>query len=449
MATAWKPGRRDTPIDINYPDIIYVPEDAHFDLPSESVRWVRDGREQKLNLRHRHTYVLPSGFKVHLEKPRGSRTWRLVGTHAECTLCHKPSTVSGGGKSEISKSLTDAIIQGPVFVADFKTDFDAVAALLARDYSDRFREPARSGTDLRPILSPRRSLGSVIKLFTPSADEYCASYNAWLDTIPPHIKELVLVVKRFCKPEWGDHWREHFSVDVINGVPANELRLDSRPIESSFLRVGFAADGSWRTFGLRKDFYPAQKIQMEDDITASIVVPRARLAGLGVSAVQPSLKFVHNCETRLFQRPDDAIHRGYDHQTESDFARFGTFFLQLRTAHFGAGAGADRRRDRLRRIHAGHAGTHQGRGGGRPAGVFCVVRTPSHGRWCAFEESTLPSDAAGPARSKGLVPCRGRLEAHASGAGRAPGPDAGQCSPCGTAQQSRRAGHQASPAGSL
>ena len=37
--------------------------------------------------------------------------------------------------------------------------------------------------------------------------------------------------------------------------------------------VGFAADGSWRTFGLRKDFFPATKIQVEDDITASVVVP--------------------------------------------------------------------------------------------------------------------------------------------------------------------------------
>ncbi len=33
-----------------------------------------------------------------------------------------------------------------------------------------------------------------------------------------------------------------------------------------------------------------------------------------------------NCESRLFQRPDDAIHRGYDKQTESDFARLDNFF---------------------------------------------------------------------------------------------------------------------------
>ena len=33
-----------------------------------------------------------------------------------------------------------------------------------------------------------------------------------------------------------------------------------------------------------------------------------------------------NCEQRLFQRPDDAIHRGYDKQTEADFAGQENFF---------------------------------------------------------------------------------------------------------------------------
>lgn len=313
-------------VDRDWPDVFYVPEDARFSLIRQSVSWGRGPQEVTLRLRHGHTYLLPSGFKVHLEKPAGSRAWRLVGTHAETTLCHKPCTVSGGGKSEISKSLTDAVIQGPVFVADFQADFEAVAALIERDYSDRFRDPARRGQDRRPLLSPERSLGSVIKLFTPSAVEFSDAHNAWLATIPQHRKELVLVVKRFHRPEWGADWRARFSVDVINGVPANELRVEGRRIETSFLRVGFAADGAWRTFGLRKDFHPALKLQMEDDITAAIVVPRDRLVGLGKANVEPSLKFVHNCEYRLFQRPDDAVHRGYDHATERDFARAGNFF---------------------------------------------------------------------------------------------------------------------------
>jgi len=313
-------------VDRRYPDIIYVPEDSHFDLPTQSVTWSHEGKPVTVKLRLGHSYVLPSGFKVNMEKPRGSRTWRLVGTHAECTFCHKPCTVSGGGKSEISKSLSDAIIQGPVFTANFAADFDLVAQLLAHDFSERFRDPARRGSDHRPILSPQRSLGSVIKLLTPAPVEFSDEYNAWLEAIPQHLKELALVVKRFHKPEWGDAWREHFGVAVINGVPANELRLHGRQLEASYLRVGFASDGSWRTFGLRKDFHPALKIQMEDDITASIVVPRRALDGLGVAAVQPALKFVRNVEYRLFQRPDDAIVRGYDHQTEADFARPHTFF---------------------------------------------------------------------------------------------------------------------------
>jgi len=35
---------------------------------------------------------------------------------------------------------------------------------------------------------------------------------------------------------------------------------------------------------------------------------------------------VHNCELRLFQRPDDAVIRGYDRRTERDFSRPGHFF---------------------------------------------------------------------------------------------------------------------------
>ena len=69
------------------------------------------------------------------------------------------------------------------------------------------------------------------------------------------------------------HWREHFSVDIINGKPANELKCENRKLVTTYLRVGFDSDGSWRTFGLRKDFHPALKIQVEDDITASVVVP--------------------------------------------------------------------------------------------------------------------------------------------------------------------------------
>jgi hypothetical protein len=210
-------------------------------------------------------------------------------------------------------------------VADFQRDFNQVAKLLRRDYSNRFNDPARNGTDHRLVLSPERSLGSVIKLFTPSQRDYSEEYNQWLGSIPQYLLELVFVVKRFYKPEWEEKWREHFSVDIINGTPGNELKCDNRKLISNFLRVGYDSDGSWRVFGLRKDFHPASKLQMEDDITVSVVVPAEALKHLNPDYSHPSVKFVKNCERRLFQRPDEAVHRGYDRQTESDLAQPGNF----------------------------------------------------------------------------------------------------------------------------
>ncbi len=311
-------------VDKAFPDILYVPENARFDLHAQRVFWRNDAGDQAIKLVPGQTYVRPSGYKVRMEKPGLNRAWRLVGVTAEGALCHKPCTVSGGGKSEISKPITDAVLTGPVFVADLKADLARVAELINRDYSDRFQDPAR--VDQRAVLSAERSLGSVIKLLMPDERDFTPEYNAWLQSVPQYLKELVFVVKRYYKPEWGANWREHFSVDIINGTPGNELKCDNRKLVTTCLRVGFDSDGAWRTFGLRKDFYPAEKIQAEDDITASVVVPAERVTDLAEPATVPALKFVTNCERRLFQRPDDAIHRGYDHQTESDFTRPDNFF---------------------------------------------------------------------------------------------------------------------------
>ncbi len=312
-------------IDRQHPSIVYVPENTRFDLERQSVSWTTPNGPQSIHLRVDHFYFLPSGFRVHLEEPVGNRAWRLIGTKPEGVLCHKPCTVSGGGKSEISKPITDAIIHGPVFVADFHKDFEAVGSLIRHDFSNRFRDPAFRGKDHRAILAPDRSLGSVIKLLTPSSD-YSPEFNTWLIGIPQHIKELVFVVKRFWKPAWGDQWESQFAVDVVNGQPSNELRIGRKRLATQFLRVGYDLDDQWRVFGLRKDFHPAVKVQMEDDITASVTVPRGHLSGLADSAIQHSLKFIVNTENRLFQRPDDAFVRGYDHFAEEEFAESGNFF---------------------------------------------------------------------------------------------------------------------------
>ncbi len=312
--------------DKNHPHIVYVPGNSRFDLATQRVVWTHDGREQSLHLAPGEIYVYPWGYTVRMHKPEGGRSWRLIGTIADGRLCHKPCTVSGGGKSEISKPITDAILFGPVFVADFQKDFDQVEAILKKDYSTRFRPEFMKDKASRPILGAARSLGSVIKLLTPNPTEFTDEYNDWLRALPQHIKDLVFTVKRFHKPEWGDDWRNHFGVDIINGVPGNELKLGRRKLLSTCLRVGYADDGSWRVFSLRKDFHPAAKLQTEDDITASIVVPTTALTGLRQDQGAGSVKLVRNCEYRLFQRPDDAVHRGYDKQTELDMSGPGNFF---------------------------------------------------------------------------------------------------------------------------
>src|SRR5581483_3091589 len=90
-------------------------------------------------------------------------------------------------------------------------------------------------------------------------------------------------------------------------------------------RVGLDQSHAWRTYKVRQDFAAAAKIQTEDDISASVCVPAERLSNLNRPAGPAAYKFAANCEYRLFQRPDDAIHRGLDKQTESDLARADNF----------------------------------------------------------------------------------------------------------------------------
>lgn len=307
------------------PGLIYVPEHARASVRRQEVYWTEGEVERSIPLMPDHVYMLPSGYKLHMEKHAGAPSYRIVGTSAEGTFCHKPCTVSGGGKSEISKSLQDYMLYGPIFISDPKVDLAMVKDIISRNYGDRWKptasdRPNYSKRKTRPLLSPERSVGSVIKLLTPS-DQYTDAYNAWLAGIPNHIFALVFIIKRFYRASWGDDWQAHFSVDTVNGVPGHELKMGERKLVGTYLRVGFTADGNWRTFKLRQDFIAARKIQTEDDISASVVVPSAALGWKdGVSK-----KFVYNCEYRLFQRPDDAVHRGLDRQTERDLTRGDNF----------------------------------------------------------------------------------------------------------------------------
>ena len=320
-------------VDATHSNVIYVSENARFTVSDQRISWHVNSVSHDIPLRPGHIYITPSGYKVRLEKHPAAPSWRLIGTLFEGVLCHKPCTVSGGGKSEISKSIADYLLHGPIFVADAENDMDLIQELFDRDYSDRWKPGGRVQPDYtrkptRKVLDKARSLGSVIKLLTPSID-YTDTYNQWLEDIPDHIYAIVFIIKRMHTGD-PDEWRKHFSVDIVNGHPGHELKFGDRRLVGTYLRIGLFGESTWRTYKLRQDFAPAQKVQMEDDITASVVVPRRALQYLGNAITEEtSYKFVRNCEYRLFQRPDDAVHRGLDKQTEADLARSDNFIVNL------------------------------------------------------------------------------------------------------------------------
>ncbi|HRK62420.1 MAG TPA: hypothetical protein PLY88_07735 [Candidatus Omnitrophota bacterium] len=311
-------------IDKKHKDIIYVPENSRFNMHLQTVSWEKNDKIHSIHLKAFHYYILPSGYKITLRKRIDGKTWYLIGIAPEGTLCHKPCTVSGGGKSEISKSIMDAVVPSSFYTHNLPKDLDTVEEIMRHDFTKRYREASKNKPKSRPILSPDRSLGSVIKLLSPSP-EYTDEYNAWLNSIFPTIKDLIYLIKCYYREDWGQDWRKHFTVDIMNGYLGHELKLDDRKVVSSYLRVGYEPDGTRRVFRVRQDFTAAQKLQVEDDITASALVPASSIKYLNPEYKNPSVKVVTNCEYRLFQRPDDAIIRGYDKQAELDLSSPNTF----------------------------------------------------------------------------------------------------------------------------
>ena len=125
-------------IDKKHPTIVFIPDAAQINIQQQQIQWLCEGLTHTIKLLINHTYIYPNGFRVHMERHPNAPSWRLVGTFPEGTFCHKPSTVSGGGKSEISKSIAGAIISGAVFVDNFDKDMDRVADIFDHDYSSPF-----------------------------------------------------------------------------------------------------------------------------------------------------------------------------------------------------------------------------------------------------------------------------------------------------------------------
>ncbi len=312
-------------VDKKYPNIIYIHEHADIDIEKGTVSWTHEGTLHSLNLSPEKIYVHPTGHKFQLVKHPEQQLWRIVDTAPEGVFCHKPSTVSGGGKSEISKSMQNAIKYGAFYIQNLEEDSKMADMLINYDYSHRWKNIWPDARPSRPFLSPHRTLGSAVKLLTPS-DQYSDDYNKFLESIPVHVKTLALYIKRMYRSHLDKgSWKEYLNVELVNGRKGNALRYKHNKIIASYVRIGFNPDGQWFLHKLRSDFIPSKKIQTEDDITASITLPANRLNDLNPEYKNKSVKLLMNCESHLFQRPDEAIIRGYDKEAEEDIVRENTF----------------------------------------------------------------------------------------------------------------------------
>ena len=313
-------------VDRKYSDIVYIPEYADIDVESSAVSWTYKNKEYSLKLSPQKVYVHPTGHKFQLVKHPTQAMWRIIDTAPEGVFCHKPSTVSGGGKSEISKSMQNAVKYGYFYVENLEVAENKVDEIINYDYSKRWKVIYPDASNSRSFLSKERTLGSAVKLLTPS-DNYNGEYNNFLKEIPEYVRTLALFVKRHYRgqEELGMKWREFFNVEIVNGRPGNVLRYKHNPITASYVRIGFNEEGRWYLHKLRSDFVPSVKIQTEDDISATITVPAKQLSNLNKEYTNPSVKLVANCESYLFQRPDEAVIRGYDKEAEQEIVDNNTF----------------------------------------------------------------------------------------------------------------------------
>ncbi|SDW96279.1 hypothetical protein SAMN05444411_102558 [Lutibacter oricola] len=311
--------------DKKYPNLVYIPENAYINTNSNDITWTYNGENQKLVLSPYKTYIHPTGNKFKLEKHKAISLWRIVNTSPEGIFCHKPCTVSGGGKSEISKSMLNAITYNSFNIIDIEEDFKKADEIIEFDYSKRWKNYDSSLPPSKPFLSKERTLGSAVMLLTPNKQN-SDEFNEFLNNIPVHIRSLVLFVKRLYRQDHGDlNWKDCMSVQIINGQKGTGLWYFENPVVGSYVRIGFNQEGIWMLNKLRSDFSASTKIQTEDDISASITIPADRLKNLNPQYKNKSLKVVANCESHLFQRPDEAIVRGYDEGAEHDLVSNNVF----------------------------------------------------------------------------------------------------------------------------
>ena len=145
-----------------------------------------------------------------------------------------------------------------MIIATQRPSVDVVTGLIKANFPARIAFRVQSKIDSRTILDgngAEQLLGKGDMLYLPPASSRFVRQHG------PYISEqesarLASFLRKQGKPIYN-----------------KSITEDDKKAGGSYLRVGFDPHGTWKTYRLRQDFYPAMKVQTEDDISASTVVP--------------------------------------------------------------------------------------------------------------------------------------------------------------------------------
>ena len=118
----------------------------------------------------------------------------------------------------------------------------------------------------------------------------------------------------------GRQLAEHFGVDRINGRLGNELKFENQKLTANYLRDGIRSRRFLAHLQTAARFRSGGQSAGGRRYHGVGGAAERELNNLDPEYRNPSVKLVQNCEMRLFQRPDDAIHRGFDKEAEADMA---------------------------------------------------------------------------------------------------------------------------------
>ena len=242
----WTCSPKATPSTSTYPEHHLHPgRRRSIDLPTQTVSWTTGRQAEHVDqLLPDNVYMTPSGYKVRMEKHPARRHWRLSARRPRARSATSPAPSPAAARARSASRIarlrcSTARSSSPTS----RQDLDAVDADLPTRITPTAGSAAAAAGLLQHARAARSSARALARHRDQAADalagEYTDEYNAWLESIPNHIHALVFIIKRFYKPEWGDNWREHFSVDIVNGAPATSSSSTGAKLVGSYLRVGF------------------------------------------------------------------------------------------------------------------------------------------------------------------------------------------------------------------